>query len=301
MTTYGSYADVINNRLAPMITDTVFLPGLDPIKSVATQVAPRSGAAIYENFRSSFTSTASSYTKGDVDPASSSQTIVQPYWNKDYYHVGVEVHGIDVSQGVGGDVALDYIRDQMEVGARSLLNTVLAAYIAQWTADIDSSGTAYSDASLSRSTYTTLASYEETTDTSVTVAYMNGLIKGTTVDKDVMISDYVFLGDPNVYHVLKPLAAALNVWNQGVPTGAATPMGYSEMSLYNGTPWINVTGMTTGAVFMVRKQDLKIMDHMPLEWKVVESGRHSSKMVGRIGTNSYIVNPGFAGKLLNKD
>ena len=81
-------------------------------------------------------------------------------------------------------------------------------------------------------------------------------------------------------------------------------MGWQPMASFEG---LKITGpdefpsMTVGSSFMVRKQDVNICIHMPLDVEVVPSGRHSIKMVPRIGINSYIDNPFLNGKQLNKD
>ena len=59
--------------------------------------------------------------------------------------------------------------------------------------------------------------------------------------------------------------------------------------------------MTTGQVFFLRPRDLRIKYHRDIEIEKVPSGRDSMKWVIRCGVNGFYLNPGFAGKQVDKD
>ncbi len=109
----------------------------------------------------------------------------------------------------------------------------------------------------------------------------------------------------SVYYTLQALAAAVHAWNvndPGVRQGVG--MGYRPMINFEGLDIAaptEFTNMTTGSVFMLRRQDVNIVLHLPLEVETVQSGRFSIKNVIRIGANLYVDNPYYQGKMLDKD
>lgn len=308
MTTFADYNEFIQRELVPDIVDTVIYPKLEPWKKLfGIRPSTEGGDRITSRYRVGFTSNAGATTKADVYKASATQTNVKPYWTKLFYDGAGEVHQIDISNAASSSErskVQNMIGDQLRKETESMTNVVVSAFLAQILADVDSSGTAYSDASLSRSTYTTLASYEEETDATITLAYARGLIQGVTQGKPVALRDYICLCDDAVYNTWQNLAAALHTWNKTNVNYAGEDMGYAEMASFErlaiADPQDFYT-MTTGSVFMLRRQDVNIVEHQPLIVKEVESNRHSTKLVPFWGINLYVDNPYYQGKLLNKD
>jgi len=81
-------------------------------------------------------------------------------------------------------------------------------------------------------------------------------------------------------------------------------MGWRPMENFEGldfAPPTDFTNMTTGSLFMLRRQDVNIVLHLPLQVETVPSGRFSIKNIVRVGINGYVDNPYYQGKMLNKD
>ena len=184
----------------------------------------------------------------------------------------------------------------MEMG--QLFEVIYDSVWAQVRKDIDSSATAYSDASLSRSTYATLASTEETTDTPITLQLLRTHSNTVLLNKSTDKSQYQWIFESAVMNRFEPLVAILHSWQAGGPGYAA---GFQSPGSFESVPVFSPKGMTTGDVFFMRKQDFMIKKHRDLEIEQVESGRDSAKFVMRVGINAYVENPGFAGKMYTKD
>ena len=62
-----------------------------------------------------------------------------------------------------------------------------------------------------------------------------------------------------------------------------------------------MTGATTGDVFYIRPQDVRIHMHRAVSMVPVPSGRDSVKVIIRTGINAYVINVGLQGMMINKD
>lgn len=305
---WADYNEFIQRELIPDIIDGVIYRSLDPWFRVFGRAEAQGGDRITSRMRTAWTSNAAAYTKADVDPASATQTLVKPYWAKTFWHGAAEVHGIDLSNSATSQERSrveNMLGDATRMEVADMMDIIVAAFYTRLKADIDSSGTAYSDASLSRSTYAVLASYEEGTDTAITLALWRAMVAAVRLDNQVKLSDYIALVEEAVLGVLQPLAAALHTWNVTGVAGRAVDMGYQPLANFEGLdiadPYADFANMTTGDIFMLRKQDVQITPHRPLTLSPVPSGRDSIKIVPRIGINIHVDNPGLQGKMTSKD
>ncbi len=142
------------------------------------------------------------------------------------------------------------------------------------------------------------------TQLTITLAYQRGMQYNTLLNKACgPISGYVGMMEHSVYNTLKPLAAVLSTW-QDSPVKNDTKMGWPEMSNFEGLDIVHpsdLPGLTTGDCFMLRREDVRLTTHRELEIEQVPSGRDSAMFVIRIGINMHVVNPGFQGKMTDKD
>lgn len=152
----ADYNEFIQRVLNPEVIDTVYKRELDVLRAVFPGSSPLGGDRLTEKFEAARTSPAAAYTKADVNPAAASNTLIKPYWDKKFYHTSCEIEGIDIANAKAGGTDLDLVRREITQEARSLMDVVFSAFMTQLKADVDSAAT-YSDAALSRSTYTTLA------------------------------------------------------------------------------------------------------------------------------------------------
>jgi hypothetical protein len=304
MTSFADYNEFIQRELKPAIVDTVIYDAIEPFMRYFTSNPVLGGDRITAKFRVAHTSNNKEYDKSDVDVAAATQTLVKPYWNKKQYTGTAEVHGIDISNDAPNPQGYNLIGDAVEKEAAAMKDTIQAALLARLLADVDSGGTAYSDGSLSRSTYATLASYEEETTATITLAYMRTMMQTVTLNKPVNLADYICLCEGTTYYTFKALAAALHTWNTATTPNRPQPMGWSDFDNFEGlafAPPSDFTNMLTGSIFMLRRQDVFITEHRPLQMIVKESNRDSSKVVMYYGVNLHVEHPLYQGKMLNKD
>jgi hypothetical protein len=298
-----NYNSLIQRVMKPRVHNTVFQKALDDLTAIfGMNEAAYEGDRITENFKTSITTNAGAYTKADVNPAPFDQVWVKPYWDKVQYHEAVEVSGIDLANKQGENPKIQLITEAMDQGAINLYEKVFDGCMTQLRADVDSNNT-YSDAGLSRTTYPTLASYEEGTDAAVTLDYMRGARNATMLDHSRSPRNaYCWLIEQNVMDVFEPLANAQQTWNTPNPSrDAEVDSGLRPIRSWEGTDTWVVPGMTVGDVFFLRKQDVLICPHRALEIEQVPSGRDSLLWIMRVGINLHVINPGWQAKMTDKD
>ncbi len=159
----ADYNEFIQRVLKSKIYDTKFRLNIDTLRALFPNESPVGGDRLTEKFEAARSSNAAAYTKADVNPSPASNTLIKPYWNKVQYHTACEIEGIDLSNAKNGGTDLDLISYEIEKEAGELWHIIFSAMMTQVKADVDSTAT-YSDAGLSRSTYPTLASYEQDTN-----------------------------------------------------------------------------------------------------------------------------------------
>lgn len=297
------FNEFIQRELRPEIIDTVILNGLEAFIRWFGIEDPLSGDRITSKYRLGYSSNAGYYGKGDSDVAAGTQTLEKPYWDKVFAQGAAEVHGIDMSND-RGDQNLNMIGDAVKLEMETVMSILLGGFYTQLKKDIDSSSIAFSDASLSRSTYPLLVSYEELTDTAITIALMRAMMKALTLGKGTKISDYLCMMEGTVYHVLQPLAAALHTWNTVNVANRPVDMGYSEMASFEGlkiSPPDEFASMTVGDIITVRPKDVRIQNHRMLDLTPKPIARDAIYIAIYTGWNVRCENPYLNGKMQNKD
>lgn len=300
----ADYNEIIQRDIRPGLVDTVVYDGLLPFTSNFTTAKPDGGDRITTKYRLGYTSNAAFYDKSDVDPASSTQDLAKPWWTKVFSHGACEVHGIDISNNAPGDNQLAPLSDAIAKETEALMDVNNSAIYSQIKADVSASGVVYSDAALARTTYPLLVSYTEATNATITLAYFRGAMRGVTLNKASKPSDYLVLMEGSTYFTFKPLATALHAWNVEGKNGQHIDSGHQDIANFEGFDIAHpseFTNMTTGDVLFLRRKDVVVVTHRPLEIKLVESGRDSIKAVLRTGVNVYVDNPYLQGKMIDKD
>lgn len=300
----ADYNEIVQREIVPGLIDTVIYDKLEPLVKWFQVVDPIKGDRITNRYRLGHTSNAAFYDKSDVDVAPATQVLKKPYWDKIQAQGYISVHNIDISNDAPGDNTIDMIKDQISLEVAAIADLHQAAFFTRIKNDVDSTSVAYSDASLSRSTYPLLASYEEATDATITLAYMRTMMQTVTLNKGVNLSDYVGCQEGSVYYTFKPLAAALHTLNMVTMRGVPQDMGYPDVANFEGldlAPPSDFTNMTTGDVFMLRRQDVKITPTMPLRIEAKQSGADTIDFGIYMGSHIRVDNPYLQGKMTDKD
>jgi len=107
--------------------------------------------------------------------------------------------------------------------------------------------------------------------------------------------------EESVYNTFKPLAVAEHSLVMTPSKGAGIDSGVADVVSFDGLDIVRPSGMTTGDVFMLRRQDVRITEHRKLEIEPVDTDADTKKTVVRVGADITVVNPGFQGKMTDKD
>lgn len=299
----SDYNEFVQRVLRDEVYDDVFRKDLEDLLGWFPRRPLTGGDRITEKFEVARNSPATSYDKSDVDPVSATNTLVKPYWDKTQDHTAAEVSNIDISNAKAGGTDLDLVRQEVMKEAASLKDTVWSKVMTQLKADVHSSATTYSDKGLSRSTYPVLASYLEDTDTAVTLALVRGMVNTVMLNKNNgPLQGYIGLFEQAVYNKFKPLAAAVHTWTiNDAASGQSVDTGYQPVRSFEELAIEKPQGMTTGDILMLRRQDVLVSEHRPMEITQVPSGKDSVKFVIRLGLDAHVVHPGFQGKMTDKD
>lgn len=301
-----NYEALINDAAIPGILDTVFYAPFEELRQLATEdTTIYEGNYIVQEIQVGVTSPARNYDKSDVDPIAGSFVPVEAKWKKIQSETAVEVSNIDISnaRGKGGTKAvIDLFQHNLKNETNALWDVVYNNVYAQWKLDLLASG-GYSDANLNRSTYPTLAPYNEVTDTPITVGLVRGLMNGTVLDKKTTgPQTYNLAMESRVYNKFLPQAQLLTSWVMNdKPSSSVVSGGWKKLGDFEDAPLKKLQGMTTGDVLYFRTQDARIHYHRALNVVAVPSGRDSVKAILRLGLNGYIMNPGIQGMMTNKD
>jgi len=291
----------IQRSLLPKLTRTEYYPAIDPLKATVTFIPAAqipTGDILTLRHSTAYSSNGGALVKGQGNPAPATQTLTKPYWTKLFYDDATSIEGIDKSNNRGGD--FDMAREAITTMTRNLMgNIVLPAQYTSMKSDIDATG-AYSDKGLSRTTHPTYASYEEATDTPITLPLWRGMVDGTRLNKNTNPkSNYIALTEERVYNKVRPLMAALHTYdkaNEGLQA-----LGYPDAASFEGTDIAVPDNMTKGDILYFDRTKAYMFEHMPLEIEQVESGAFTAEFVGRVGLNTVIDDPGKAGKMTDKD
>lgn len=298
------YSQLVREVVLPKIMETCFVKQLAQLEALfSKENRTFGGSKITIPIRTSVSSNAAAYDKSDVDPVAGTFVAKDATWTKKYYHTAAEVHGIDKAQAEGGGQpsVANLIQDAIKMEMDKLWEVIYDAVYTQIKADIDSAAT-YSDAALNRVTYPTLASYEEDTATPITLSILRTCSNTTRLDKLCgPKGGYTWIMQEKVYERFEPLVAMLHAWNIDGKGGSPIDGGYQAVGNFEGVPVATPQGMTTGDVFFCRRQDVKILNHRTLTIEQVPSGRDSAMFVPRLGINAYVENPGFQGKMTDKN
>lgn len=300
-----AYEDILTNVYQGEVIDNIVLPKIEELTQLFTvNTNVKEGNNIKDANAISETANGGSYSRSDADPDSLTKTWANPYWTKSYYHEAADIRGEDLSEMLGSAAgAMSILGDAARSVTRQIMNNhVFSGILTQIKSDVDSAAD-YSDAAVTR--VTALQSYEESTDTTITLAIWRAMWQALDIKDDINWDDYISIFEPTVWKTFFPLADALVTKTRFNPAMFdVNAAGYQEIDSVDGIRVKKIYGMTTGDVFLLNRGDVQIQPHMPLELTLrtpKELGAHAYRVVGRIGINSWVRRPAFQGKLTSKD
>ncbi len=295
------YQDIITNISQPLVQENVVVAKMDKLNGMFTKNTNIvSGARITDPNCISETAGGGAFTRSDANPTSMTQTFINPYWNKLYYHESAKVRREDLDEAKEGSPLIALLNDASTKAVKQLMNHVFGGVMTQIKSDVDSAS-AYSDASSTR--VTAIQSHEDSTNATITLAYMRAAQKALFLKKDINWGDYLWLFENTVWNSAHPLFAVQGTdttsWTQ-VPGGKVIS-GYQPVATFDQIAVDHVYGMTVGDCFLLDRSDVQIQEHKGLELEWVFVDEYAFKVVARIGVNGWVRHPAFQGKLTNKD
>lgn len=298
------FQDLLTNVLQPKLVNNIVLPKMSQLEQIFTKNTDyRQGSMITDPNAIAETTSGGAFTRADADPDSMSQTFVKPGWTKVYYQEAGLIRNEDIKEA-NGDI--DAIRNLFAYTAQrvveQLMNThVFSGVMTQVKADIDSAST-YSDNAITR--VTALQSYEEATDTTITLAILRAAYAALRLKDELDWSQYITLVEPTVWNTLWPLMDATATHMREATIGQSIGAGYLKVPEFDLVPIKSQYGMTVGDVFTVNRNDVQIQTHVPLELTYKspkEMDEWAYKVIARIGVNAWVRRPAFQSKLTSKD
>ncbi len=301
------YQDLIEEVVQPRVIDNVVVPKMDPLYELFTRNTDiRSGKRITDPNAIGETSAGGAFTRADANPDSMTQTFVEPYWNKVYYHESAKVRREDIDEAREGSPLRALLTDAATKATKHCLKHAFNGIMTQVKADVDDTS-AYSDAATTRST--ALQSYEEGTDATITLNYLRGAQNAIALKDTIDWREYAWLLEQTVLNTAHPLMAQTGSWveNQprfrgGRPIGAeGVATGYMPVATFDLIAVESFYGMTVGDCFLLNRGDVQIQMHKSLELEWVFVDEYAYKVVARIGINGWVRRPKFQAKLTSKD
>ena len=236
-------------------------------QSVFKKVSPQDGDTIATGYETSVSTNAGTYDYDDAMVEAYTSTQVKAYFTKDSFQETARAFNqLLRKRGEGGYEVkgLNARKRIIERAARNLKDRVMTTMLTDAESQVSSSS-AYSDASLSRTTYATLRSYQEDTTTDLTLGHLEDAIEAlethTTYGLGVQsYQDLVILAPRNQITNLARLAlgtAALTLTNQ-IPDGPIDAGRVFRTKVFEGIDVIPVADMTTTTIMILHKPDVTV-------------------------------------------
>jgi len=271
------------------------------------------GSTISSGYEYALTSNTGTYQYDDpmVDPFTSSQ--IKAYFNKDAFQESARTFNVyrDYLQGGGEPGNFSMEQASIKTAANNLLDKVTTTMITDLEGQVDSS-TAYSDASLSRTTYATLKSYEETTSTALTLAHLEDMIEAlmthTTYGQNVRSETDLLLMVPrnqltNLSRLVTGQAYNASFFQFMTSTqdmGPADAGRVMRTKAFEGVEIVSVPDMTTTVLLCVHKPDVAIYETRPLTITPKTEAADTELALLTCSYNCICKRPGNSGKLSDK-
>ena len=271
------------------------------------------GSTIPSGYEYLLTSNAGTYNYDDpmVEPFTSSQ--IKAYFNKDAFQEAARTFNVykDYLKGGGETGNFDLEKHSIKTATELLVDKAVTTMITDMEAQVDEAAT-YSDASLSRTTYATIKSYEEDTPTTLNLAHIEDMIEAlmthTTYGQNVRSEEDLLLLVPrNQLTNIARLSTgvAYNTVNNFLSTSSQDmrPMDAGRMfrtKSFEGIDIVVVPDMTTTTLLCVHKPDCAIYETRPLTITPKVEAADTELALLTCSYNFICKRPGNSGKLSAK-
>jgi len=310
----NTYSTLVREVWTPQLETTVFFNNWMFDGSMFPVVDAPGGTTISTGYEYLISSNAGTFNHDDpmVEPFTSSQ--IRAYFNKDFFQESARTFDqyVDMMANGGTEPAnFAPIQKSLETATKNLLDKTTTTMIADLEAQIDSAST-YSDALLSRTTYATLKSYEETSSTGLTIAHLEDMVEAimthTTYGQQVRSEqDLLFLFPRNQLTNLSRLSGGqaynADLWHMTTSTqnmGPADAGRVFRTKQFEGIPIQVVPDMTNTVILCVHRPDITIYRNRALRITPKSELADTQLAMLSCGYNAICKCPGNSGKLSAK-
>jgi hypothetical protein len=280
------------------------------IFEIVPQSACPGGSRITWGIDYSSTANGGAFTRGDAMPASDTLVGIAAYQTKDWFQAAAKISGIDKAEmaGNGSEIAMDLTSKAISAATKNLIQAQETAFAADFVALIDAASNTFSDAALTRATYS-LASYEETSGAAVTLANLEQLCEelgGTTygpIDMNRAVLCMSVGQTWNVARLTSNLGYQATFAQMTTSLDSSAPIDggrqYRNLS-FNGVPIVVIPGLSDTDIIMTSRDNVKIYMHHDLEITTKDTAEYADLYHLVAGANLVVLDPLRAGKLSAK-
>lgn len=304
--TFTSY---LRTNVLPVAEETIFFNNVMLDGSIFEVVPPAScpgGDSIDWIIDEEVSTHAAAYTVGDAMPVADTTTTVVPYVTKDMFQATAKTYDIYRAYQANGG-AYSPLGDQdtkaIQMAAKSLRDLCVTTMITDLIAMVDSAS-AFGDGSLSRTTYTHLASYEVGSISTLAKADLDTAIENmlNTTYGPCDLNDLVWLFPPNQLWNFADVAgipAAYMEWSTSTnPQGGGIDLEATHrMKTYGGIPIVSVPDMTNTNILLLNRKKVKVFNWMALEITPKDVAAAEQAWLLKFGANVVVLDPRTQAKL----
>ena len=306
----NTFSDLVREVWTPELKQTIWFNSWMFDQSLFQIKPSPGGRTISTGYQTAVSSNVGTYAYDEPMPEPYTSTEVKAYFNKDWFQEAARVFKqyLDSMKNGGTEPQFDAVRNSIEVAMKNIRDKISTTMIADLITQIDSS-TAYSDASLSRTTYASLKSYEEATSTALTLAHMEDMVEaiddhvtyGQTVGD--LAAECVFLMPRNQLTNLSRLATGASAFEftSSTQNPADIDVGrVHRVAKFEQIPIVVVPDMTSTVILLVHKPSTIVYETRPFE--IEEKDEPADTMLWHLTAAYNIVchSPGNSGKLSGK-
>lgn len=243
------------------------------------------------------------YVQGAPAPSAYTMSDARAYFTKDFFQETAKVHGDTLAMlaNGGNNTTEEAMQKSIMQGVMNLKALMTSSFLTDLAAQVDST-TAYSDASLSRSTYA-CASYEAGSISALTRADLMDAIEGLmagTYGPIPQLNDLLWLMPPNQHTNLANLqmGAQYAEFSTDASNMSAVDTGAKfRTDTFESIPILQIPTMTTTEIYLVKRSATKIYMHNDITAVQKDSAEWAENWLITGGANLVVSDPRCCGKL----
>ena len=304
------YTEYLNNAYIPRVHAMTFWNNWwlnQPYFEVVQPGSCPGGPDINHLLDYSETTNAEAYVRGAPIPDPDSTSSIRAYHTKDYFQGSAKVYGDQKSQTQGSDalnVAISPDQKAINTSVKNMVDLMSTTFLTDLAAQVDST-TAFSDASLSRSTYA-CASYEVGSVGALALSDLEDMLEAlqNTSYGVVPVEDLVFLMARNQLTNLSRLTTGVSYDSTFMNFNTSTQdMGPADAGRvfrtrsFEGVPIMVVPDMTNTEMYLLRRSTTKIYLHTGIETVFKDPAEWADQWLTTAGANLVVEDPLRCGKL----